>query len=125
MRWWKRRKTESLSEWFRVRWDDSAVHLDVRPPGQDAWSATIHWEAVTRVCFQTESPTLSDDIYVFTRERAESYLIPMDAGGGHELWDELVRRGLFDAELAATALTAVDGLFCWPPLDEEGDLEPD
>jgi len=81
---------------------------------------SIQWEAITRVCFEAESYSLSDAIYVFTRGRAESYAIPVDAGGGHEFWDELVRRGLFDAELAARAMGAVDGVFCWPELDAEG-----
>jgi len=111
---WKRHATDPLSSWFLVRWDDTAVHVDVRPPGGDAWRASIQWEAITRVCFKAESYILSDGIYVFTRERAESYAIPMDAGGGHEFWDELLRRGLFDPELATRAMTAVDGVFCWP-----------
>jgi hypothetical protein len=118
--WWKRQEPAPLSSWFLVRWDDANVHVDVRPPGRDAWRVSIPWEAITRVCFKAESYSLSDGIYVFTRERAESYAIPMDAGGGHEFWNELVRRRLFDAELAVRAMAAVDGVFCWPELDPEG-----
>jgi hypothetical protein len=39
--------------------------------------------------------------------------------GGPELLDELIRRGLFDAKVAIEAASATEGLFCWPPLDQE------
>jgi hypothetical protein len=119
--WWKGQEPEPPSSWFLVRWDDTSVHFDVRPPDRDAWHISIQWKAITRVCFRAESYSCSDGIYVFTKGRAESYAVPMDAGGGHEFWDELVRRGLFDAELAAKAMTLVDGVLCWPePGAEDG-----
>ncbi len=55
-----------------------------------------------------------DSLYVFVRQRPESYAIPMEAEGGLELFDELIRRKLFDAELAIRAAMATEGLFCWP-----------
>ena len=93
---WKRHAPEPLSSWFLVRWDDTAVHVDVRPPGGDAGDVVqLQW--------------------------VPGYAIPMDAAGGHELWDELLRRGLFDPELASRAMTAVDGVFCWPELEADGE----
>jgi len=109
-----------LEDWFHVRWDDVAVQLDVSPPGRESWRARFEWSSVSRVCFKAEDLLMSDGIYVFTAQRPESYAIPMEADGGAELWDELVRRGLFDAELAIRAAGAAEGLFCWPEA-EEGD----
>lgn len=117
--WRRRRAPEPLSSWYLVRCDDSAVHLDVRPPGREAWSAAIPWDTITRVCFEAEGLDLSDGIYIFTSQRAESHAIPVEASGGHELWTELLRRGLFDAGLAATAMAAADGVFCWPGPDQD------
>jgi hypothetical protein len=57
---------------------------------------------------------MSDGIYVFTTLRPESFVIPAEASGGAALWNEIVRRGLFDAELAIEAASASEGLFCWP-----------
>jgi len=60
---------------------------------------------------------MSDGIYIFTDKRPESYAIPMDATGGLELWHEIVRRKLLDAELAAFAMTLLEGeIRCWPEL---------
>ena len=61
----------------------------------------------------------SDGIYVFTSERPQSFVIPTEADGGLEVWNELVRRGLFDAELAIKAALAEEGLFCWPVAEPE------
>jgi hypothetical protein len=102
-------------DWFRVTCEDEAIHLSVRPPGQDSWTVDIPWEAIVRVCFKAEDPAASDGLYVFTDLGDESVAIPTDAVGGSELFGELVRRGLFDADLAMTATTASIGLFCWPP----------
>jgi len=60
----------------------------------------------------------SDEIYVFTTQRPESYLIPTEAKGGSELWSEIIRRGLFGPELAIKAASSVEGLFCCPPLEK-------
>jgi hypothetical protein len=57
----------------------------------------------------------SDGIYVFTRERPESYVIPVEASGGAHFFDELITRRLFGAELAIEAASTTEGLFCWPP----------
>jgi hypothetical protein len=99
--------------WFHVTFDDKEVTLDVAPPGKAAWKKTIPWTSVIRVCFKPGYPA-SDGIYIFTRERPESYAIPMDGSGGPKLWDELIRRDLFSANLAIKAASATEGLLCWP-----------
>lgn len=101
-------------EWFHVRLDDSRVTLDVTPLNRPAWEAQIEWGRITRVCFKAGGWESPDEVYLFTDERPESYLIPTIAEGGHELWLEIIRRGLFDAGLAIEAASAIDRLFCWP-----------
>jgi hypothetical protein len=71
------------------------------------------------VCFKAEGLGVSDGIYVLTSARPESYAIPIEARGGAELWDEILRRKLFDAELAIETASATSGVFCWPPDDAE------
>ncbi len=61
----------------------------------------------------------SDGIYIFTQSRAEAFVIPTEAHGGQEFWAEILRRGLFDAELAIRAATSVAGDFWWPPVDAD------
>jgi hypothetical protein len=107
-----------LDQWYKVTWDDAAVRLDAAPPGRAPWKASFAWSSVTRVCFKAEGPLASDGIYIFTSARPESFPIPMEASGGAALWDEILRRGLFDAELAIKAAAAPEGLFCWPSQDE-------
>jgi hypothetical protein len=115
--WFRRNKEEHvrpLDEWFRVSWDAERVALDVAPPGREAWVSEFRWDTISRVCFKAEGLEASDGVYVFTTLRPESYIIPIEAAGGHEFWNELIRRGLFDAELAIEAASAPEGLFCWP-----------
>jgi hypothetical protein len=75
------------------------------------------------VCFKAEGLEASDGIYVFTTLRPESFAIPVEASGGTALWREIVKRGLFSAELAVTAASATEGSFCWPPLENTGSGE--
>lgn len=107
--------TPALPEWFSARFDDAAIFLDVRPPGGAVWQAQIDWARIIRVCFRAGDLFESDEIYIFTDERPESYLVPIEAGGGQALRAELITRGLFDAELAIQAATAANELFCWEP----------
>jgi hypothetical protein len=113
----ERRRPRPLNEWFFVTFDDTTVRLRVEPPGKPAWSDAFAWDTVARVCFAAEDYTVSDGIYVFTSQRPESYAIPAEASGGSELWNEIVRRGLFGAELAIVAMSSTGGLFCWPPVN--------
>jgi hypothetical protein len=104
--------------WYRVRFDQSGITREVKPPQKSAWQDEIAWPDILRVCFKTQDFYESDEIYIFTRERAESYLIPTEAQGGQALLQELICRGLFDAELAIQAMSTTNELFCWPEIED-------
>ena len=103
-----------LNEWFRVQFDDAAIQLRVNPPNRPAWEARINWARIIRVCLNAGDSLNPDEIFIFTDERPESYLIPIHADGADKLWDEIITRELFDAELAILAMSAANKLFCWP-----------
>jgi hypothetical protein len=103
-----------IPDWYQVRFDERGFYRAAQPPGQAPWDDFVAWEAVIRVCLEVEEFSGSDGLYVFTRDRPESYALPLEAAGGPELLGELVRRGLFDGPLAERAASAVSGLFCWP-----------
>jgi hypothetical protein len=124
MRWLKNLFTPSGAapqshtlEWFQVRCDDALITLQVTPPSRPAWEAQIRWERIIRVCFKANGWDGPDEVYLFTDERPESYLIPMIAVGANVMWDEIIRRRLFDAEVAIEAASAIDKLFCCPPAE--------
>src|SRR5262249_3245926 len=106
--------TDGTIAWYHVRFDASGITRDVRPPQKAAWQDQIAWQDIARVCFKTQEFYESDEIYIFTRQRPESYLIPTEAIGGQALLQELIHRGLFDAELAIQAMSTTNELFCWP-----------
>ena len=113
-----------LCEWFSVRFDDTAIALEVNPPGATAWQETIAWERIIRVCFQAGEWFESDTVYIFTDERPESYVVPVEAEGGQALWFEILKRNLFDAEMAVAAASATNELFCSPPPARQTSAEP-
>lgn len=104
----------ALSNWFHVKFNRDKILLDVNPPPREGWQAEIPWRGIIRVCFKPGDLFESDEIYIFTDKRPESYVIPTEATGGAELWDEIIDRKLFDAGLAIQAMTALEGIFCWP-----------
>jgi len=106
----------SLANWFEVIFDEHEINLSVNPPKRLAWQAQIKWNRIIRVCFKAGDLYVPDEIYIFTEERPESYLLPLEASGGSSLWNEIIRRRLFDAELAIEAMRSTDRVFCWPPL---------
>lgn len=101
--------------WFAVTLDGRSFSLQVSPPGRESWQAVIPWDSVARVCFEAAGPLASDSLYIFTSLRPESWVIPVEAVGGQQLLDELIRRDLFDARLAIDVAQAHHGFFCWPP----------
>jgi hypothetical protein len=103
-----------LGDWFHVRFDEHGVYRRVESPGKEPWSDQFAWVDVVRVCLEVRDFLESDALYIFTRQRPESYAIPMEAEGGTALLEELIRRRLFDAELAIRAAATPEGLFCWP-----------
>ena len=109
-----------LSEWYNLSFDDISVYRDVRHPGGEAWKDHFEWKDIIRICFQTGDLYSSDELYIFVTDRKESYLIPMEADGGLELWGEIIDYGLFDAELAIKIATVSEqGLYCWPEITDE------
>ena len=108
-----------LDEWYAVEFDAEEVRLSASPPNMTAWQQSFRWDEVVRVCFQSQDFLLSDELYIFTSQRPESYLIPLEASGAAELWGEIIHRGLFDARLAIQAAQSHDELFCWPPIRPE------
>jgi hypothetical protein len=115
-----RGRPKPLHEWFFVTFDDQSVHVRAEPPGKASWSQSFRWESVVRICFEAEDMWASDGIYVFTKERPESYVIPTEAHGGDKLWSEILRRKLFDVGLAIEAARSTGGLYCWPPAEAPG-----
>ena len=103
-----------LSRWFHVCFDEHNAYRKAEPPGAELWSDQFAWGDVVRVCFEVTDFLQSDNLYIFVRQRPESYVIPMKAEGGPALLDELIRRKLFDAGLAIKAASAIEGLYCWP-----------
>jgi len=110
----------ALSDWYNVSFDDKYVYRDVKPPGRDGWEDKFEWKDVIRVCFQAGDLYSSDEMYIFVKDREESYLIPTEANGGSELWGEIIERELFDAKLAIEVATDADGgFYCWPEFTKE------
>jgi hypothetical protein len=103
-----------LADWYEVTWDDEYIYRNVIPPNKEAWNDKFRWKDIIRICFEATDYLYPDDIYFFTSERPESYLIPAEAKGASELWEKVIEKGLFDPELAVKAATAVSGMFCWP-----------
>lgn len=109
-----RRRPVPLHERWFVTFDDRMIHLRFEPPGGEKWSEDLPWDSITRICFHAADFTRSDGIYLFTSRRPESYAIPTEGCGGNELWSEILRRKLFDHELAIEAMRSAEGVFCWP-----------
>jgi hypothetical protein len=126
-----RRRTRSMrvkaplvrvGDWFTVEFDDERVTLSARPPGRDAWEQSFLWSEVNRVCFKSEEVSISDGIYIFTTQRAESFVVPTEATGGIEFWSKVIELGLFPSELAIQAATSGVGAFlCWPKNKGKGE----
>jgi hypothetical protein len=108
----------ALKDWYQVRFDDGYIYRNVEPPDGEAWSDQIAWQRVRRVCIYAADLYSSDEIYIFTDERPESYVIPTEASGGLELFHELIGRHLFDPEMAIRVASATNELFCYPPMEK-------
>ena len=122
---WGERPGGGKVDWYKVEFDDEKVTQKVSPPGQESWTQSFLWADVVRVCFEATDFLESDAIYVFTRTREKSYVIPSEAQGGLEFWNAVIERGLFDAKLAIDAAASGGGLFCWPEITDEDGEVPD
>ncbi len=104
-----------LSTWYEVSFDETHVYRAVDPPkGGEGWDDKFKWEDIIIICFNRGDFIITDEIYIFTNKREESYVIPTDCQGGSELWGEIVRRELFDPQLAIDVLLGkTDDFLCW------------
>jgi hypothetical protein len=110
----------ALNTWFHVKFDEEFIDIHLHPPGGEEQRGRIRWDSIVRVCFRPADFLGSDEILIFIEGQEASYLIPVEADGGFELWDQIIDRELFDAELAIKLATSSDEEFhCWPSLDEE------
>ena len=107
----------SLETWYHVSFDKDYIYRNVEPPEREKWTDYLQWEDIIRICYHPGDFLETDELYIFTKEREESYLIPLEADGAQELWGEILERKLFDAELAIKIMTKSDGLYCWPKED--------
>ena len=118
LNWLESRKQGlKLENWFVVSWDNEYIYRKVSPPGKEAWNDRFRWDEIERICFEATDYMYSDDIYFFTSQRPESYVIPTESKGGHELWLWVIEKKLYDPELATKAALATHGMFCWPPIE--------
>ena len=113
-----RRRNANTSEWYKVGFDGLVIWRIAHPPGRESFKDEIEWTDISRVIFEASYWAQQDSIYIFTRLRPESYLIPTDASGADELWHEIIKRGLFDSNLGTEAALSKGGFYCWPPENE-------
>ncbi|MHA2118035.1 MAG: hypothetical protein ACW98J_03870 [Candidatus Thorarchaeota archaeon] len=110
----------ALDTWFHVTFDEKFIGIHINPPEREESRARIKWDEIMRVCFRPADFLGSDEILIFVEGKEESYLIPVEADGGFELWDQIIDRELFDAQLAIKLATSSDEEFhYWPSMDEE------
>ena len=105
--------TPPQNEWFEVTFDEVEIRLEVKPPGT-ARCETFQWQQIERICYRVEYLGVSDGIYLFLAQRDGSLAVPVDAKGGFQFWQEILRRNRFDTQLAIEVATAIDGTYCWP-----------
>ncbi len=113
--WRERRRPRQFDEWFHVEFDDERVRVAAQPPKKLPFEFDIYWREIRRIVFVAEGLYWSDWVCIISRNRAESYDIPIEADGGLALWEEILRRGLFDRALAGEANRSLSGRFEWPP----------
>src|SRR5262245_60347146 len=105
-----------MLDWFQCWFDEQGVYRRAEPPNGEAWNDSLAWADIIRVCLEMEDFLGSDSLYIFTRHRAESYVFPLAGPGGSDLLGELIRRQLFDANLAIKAASG-EGIYCWPEIE--------
>ena len=101
-------------KWFEASYDAENITIFRRKLFVLKSVRVIPWARIIRICFLAGDHIKFDEVYIFTDEHPESYVIPLDSYGGLQLWSEIIHRGLFDAELAVMAASASsDELLCW------------
>lgn len=117
------RESLKLENWFVVTWDDEYIYRDVSPPTGNSYQDKFCWADIERIGFEANYPPESDDLYFFTNQRPESYMIPTEAKNGGELWLLVIEKGLFDEALAKKAMASEAGLFFYPEYHEPVDRQ--
>lgn len=106
-----------LDSWYFIRCDDEKMVLDVRTA--DPWLVEIRWDEIERVCLIPGDFLMTDEVYVFVRGRANSYVVPLDAHGGAELMGAMPA-SVCPYELRIAFATGDPGQqFWWPPIEEQ------
>jgi len=101
--------------WYRVSFDNENVYINILKTKEPDEISQFKWKDIIRVCYKAWSYYKSDEIYIFTKNRSESYVIPTEGIGGPELWGEIVRRELYDEKLTVKGPFEKEGeLNCWP-----------
>lgn len=97
---------------FEVSFDRECVV--VRHTRKRVTEERFQWSNVRRVCFKDRGLS-SDVFFVFTSERPEPFMVPVEANGGDAFWRALRQRGLFPDAVSAAAVQSTDGGYhCWP-----------
>ncbi|MHA1925778.1 MAG: hypothetical protein ACXABV_06490 [Candidatus Thorarchaeota archaeon] len=110
----------ALNTWFHVKFDEELIDIHLHPPSGEEQHGRIKWDTIVRVCFRPADFLGTDEILIFVEGQEASYLIPIEADGGSALWNKIIERELFDAELAIKLATSSDGEYhCWPSLEDE------
>jgi hypothetical protein len=105
---------KQFKNYFCVTWDDVYVCIESKLPNRIALTESFKWQDIEKICLEAKSKKYSDEIYFFTSDRLEAYIVPVEANGGHRLLEMLIVKKLFDAQLAKNAISSAEGLFWWP-----------
>ena len=109
--------------WYHVKFDDEKIYIIITHRDRDPTKVELWWENIIRICYVPMSYIGPDEIYIFTNQQEESFLIPSEALGATELWGEIVDRELYDAEKAIKVMSGKETqLYCWPPAENEPEL---
>ena len=109
--------------WYQVKFDSEKIYIIISHKDSKPTKAELFWKNIIRICYVPMSFIGPDEIYIFTNQREESYLIPSEALGASALWGEIVDRGLYDAEKAIKVMSGKETqLYCWPSAENEPEL---
>jgi hypothetical protein len=100
--------------WYKIEFNEMAVRRQVSPPNAEGWTDSFYWHDIIRVCYQAGDFLESDEVFIFTNQREESYQIPTEAEGCSALMGELAKRGLFPLESLLEAMQHSGELYCHP-----------
>ena len=113
----------SVSNWYRVEWNDDCIVLDIT--SDTPWRAEIPWVTVRSVALEmTGDPHISNGIHIWVDGREHAFSIPFDAQNGWELIEELRDRDLLPNELIIEAMGSTSKTFAHKLREDSGALHP-